>query len=349
MAYSAAMKPIRWGIVGCGDVCEVKSGPALQKAEGSELVSVCRRQADKAEDFAERHGVPKWTADAQALIDDSEVDAVYVATPPGSHLDFARRVAAAGKPCSMEKPMARTHAECVAMNEAFAETRQKLFVAYYRRRLPRFVAVNQWIEAGRLGRVTSVDLVFAADTMLKLDPDNPLWRVEAVHAGGGLFFDMGSHALDVLDMLLGPVREAEGAARRSLGGAGVEDRVSAHLAFDHGVTGTGLWDFASGDSADRVTIRGTRGGVSFAVFHHAKVTLRIDGQESLHEFPDPPHVHQPLVQAVVDELHGKEASPSTGASAARTSAVMDGLTRDYYGGREEGFWDRPGTWAPFNN
>ena len=106
---------IRWGIIGCGDVCEVKSGPGFQKAANSALVAVMRRDGGKAADYAKRHGVPRWYDDAEALIGDPEVDAVYVATPPGSHLEYALRVAAAGKPCYVEKPMARTHAECRRM------------------------------------------------------------------------------------------------------------------------------------------------------------------------------------------------------------------------------------------
>ena len=85
-------KPIRWGIIGCGDVTEVKSGPGLQKADGSQLVAVMRRDAEKARDYAKRHNVPRAYGDAQELIDDPEVDAVYVATPPGSHAEYAIRV-----------------------------------------------------------------------------------------------------------------------------------------------------------------------------------------------------------------------------------------------------------------
>src|SRR5689334_11228848 len=103
---------IRWGIVGCGNVTEVKSGPGFAKAEGSALVAVMRRNGSLAQDYAKRHNVPRWYDNVEALIYDREVDAVYVATPPGSHLEIAKQVAAAKKPCYMEKPMARSFAEC---------------------------------------------------------------------------------------------------------------------------------------------------------------------------------------------------------------------------------------------
>src|SRR5690349_8649652 len=137
---------IRWGILGCGDVTEVKSGPAFQKASNSALVAVMRRDGARAADYAKRHGVPRWHDDAEALIRDPEVDAVYVATPPGTHLELALRVAAAGKPCYVEKPMARSAGECARMIEAFERANQPLFVAYYRRALPRFVRAKELID-----------------------------------------------------------------------------------------------------------------------------------------------------------------------------------------------------------
>lgn len=329
------MEKFRWGIIGCGDVCEVKSGPALQKANGSELVAVCRRQADKAEDFAKRHRVPRWTSDPQAIIDDPEVDVVYVATPPGSHAQYAIQVAAAGKPCYVEKPMARSHQECVGMNQAFAEAGQKLFVAYYRRRLPRFVAIKQWMDDGQLGDINSFDIVYTSNAMAHIDQKKNSWRFNPAISGGGLFFDLGSHALDILDMLLGPVVEAKGRASGRVEGAVVEDRVSATFTHQGGAIGAGLWDFASNsDPMDRVVIRGSKGSVEFAIFQHQNVSLNVAGTESLHTFSDPPHVHQPLVQTIVDELHDKGTCPSTGVSAARTSLIMDRLTQNFYGGQK---------------
>src|SRR6184192_2580039 len=97
------MKTIRWGIIGCGDVTEVKSGPAFQKASNSALVAVMRRDAAKAADYAARHGVPRWYADARELIADADVDAVYVATPPSSHEEYAIMAAEAAKPIYVEK------------------------------------------------------------------------------------------------------------------------------------------------------------------------------------------------------------------------------------------------------
>src|SRR5512137_1764130 len=150
------MHAVRWGIVGCGNVTEVKSGPGFQKADGSSLVAVMRRDRRKAEEYARRHGVPRVHDTADALVRDSGVDAVYSATPPTSHCELAMQAAAAGKPCLVEKPMAMTHAECVRMNEAFRASGVPLFVAYYRRALPRFLEVRRELESGAIGPVTDV-------------------------------------------------------------------------------------------------------------------------------------------------------------------------------------------------
>ena len=194
---------MRWGIVGVGSVCEVKSGPALQKATGSSLVAVMRRDRAKAEDFAARHGVPIVHATADALIADRGVDAVYIATPPDSHAELALRVAAGGKPCLVEKPMARTHAETRAMVQAFERAGVPLWVAYYRRALPRFLLIRRLIAEQAIGRVTSMHVHLTrplATGHVLAD-----WRLVPEISGGGLFFDLASHAFDLLDFLAGPI------------------------------------------------------------------------------------------------------------------------------------------------
>ncbi|NCB07478.1 MAG: Gfo/Idh/MocA family oxidoreductase, partial [Bacteroidia bacterium] len=99
------MESVRWGIIGVGNVTEVKSGPAFYKTEHSKLVAVMRRDAEKAADYARRHGVEKWYSNATDLINDPEVDAVYIATPPDSHARYAMEAMRAGKPVYVEKPM----------------------------------------------------------------------------------------------------------------------------------------------------------------------------------------------------------------------------------------------------
>lgn len=138
-----AMKEIRWGIIGCGDVTEVKSGPAFQRADGSSLVAVMRRSGDLAKDYARRHGVARWYENAEALINDPGVDAIYIATPPAFHKEYTLLSAAAGKPVYVEKPMALNFEECQEMIQACRSARVPLFVAYYRRALARFLKIKR--------------------------------------------------------------------------------------------------------------------------------------------------------------------------------------------------------------
>ena len=315
------MERVRWGIIGCGDVTEVKSGPGFQKADGSALTAVMRRDRAKAEEFARRHGVPRAYAEAQALIDDAEVDAVYIATPPDAHESLARRVAAAGKPCLVEKPMARTHAECVRMNEAFAAAGVPLWVAYYRRALPRFLLLRDLVESGAAGRVTSVHV--QVTDRLASGEAAAAWRFDPARAGAGLFFDLASHGFDLIDFLFGPITHACGVPLNTGGTYAAEDVVAAAFRIGDGVAGTGIWNFNAETKTDRITITGSAGTIVSPVFADTDVTVSQGGVERAVPVRNPPHVHQPLIQTIVDELRGRGRSPSTGESGARASWVMD--------------------------
>lgn len=335
---------IRWGILGCGDVCEVKSGPGFQKAQGSELVAVMRRDRRLAEDFAQRHSVAAAYSDADALIADPQVTAVYIASPPGTHLELALKVAAAGKPAYVEKPMARTHAECLRMVEAFERAKQPLFVAYYRRALDRFVKAKQLIETGQLGAIRSVDVRFANDGQARLDPARLPWRVQAEHAGSGLFLDLASHTLDVLDYLFGPLQDVTGEASRHRTPGDVEDRVLLHFKTPTGARGSGYWNFASDVKEDVISIEGSSGLLRLSTFGDTPLELETSSASERFELPNPQHIQQPLIQTVVNSLLGLGECPSTGASGARTSEVMDRALLSYYGSRDDGFWKEPERW-----
>src|SRR2546426_1602181 len=200
------MKTIRWGISGCGDVTEVKSGPGFQKSNHSALVAVMRRQGELARDYAERHGVARWYDNAAALINDSEVDAVYIATPPSSHKEYTLMSAAAGKPVYVEKPMARNFEECRAMIGACGSASVPLFVAYYRRALTRFLKIKELVDARAIGDARFVNVTFYQPIASEdLDSQSLPWRLIRELAGGGRFVDLASPMLDFLDYVVGPV------------------------------------------------------------------------------------------------------------------------------------------------
>ena len=321
------MSTIRWGIIGCGNVTEVKSGPGFQKAEGSSLAAVMRRDRAKAEDYARRHGVPRAYDDADALIRDPGVDAVYVATPPSSHLDLALRVAAAGKPCLVEKPMAMTHTECVRMNEAFRSAGVPLYVAYYRRALPRFLEVRRQLDAGVIGPVTDVHIRIA-EPLAEGDAASG-WRFDPAIAGAGLFYDLASHCLDLVDFLLGPIDEAAGVAVNTGGAYAVEDVTAGSFRFARGMAGTGVWNFNADRPEDWMVFTGQHGHLHTPVFTDGDVIITRGSAREVLPLRNPPHVHQPLIQTIVDELRGRGRCESTGESGARASRVMDRLLDTY--------------------
>jgi predicted dehydrogenase len=317
---------IRWGILGCGNVCEVKSGPAFQKAEGSALVAVMRRDGDKARDFARRHGVPKAYDQAAELIRDPEVDAVYIATPPHLHAELARQTAAAGKPVYVEKPMARNHPECETMLAACEAARVQLFVAYYRRALPRFQKAKALLDEGAIGQIRHVYARFHRPVQASETVQPPPWRLVPEWAGGGLFVDLASHTLDLLDWMLGPIASARGHASNQAGLYPAEDTVTASWQHACGAHGGGSWCFTAADSTDLVEITGHRACLLFSTFAEMPLELRRPhaATEAFH-IPHPPHIQQPLIQTVVDSLLGRGTCPSTGETAARTNRVMDAI------------------------
>lgn len=316
---------IRWGIVGCGNVTEVKSGPGFQQAAGSELVAVMRRNGELAEDYARRHQVARWYDDADSLIGDPQVDAVYVATPPSSHKEYVLAAARAGKPVYVEKPMAMNAGECEEMIGACRKAGVPLFVAYYRRALPRFLKVKQLLSMGAIGEVRFVTTVH--NKRLTEDPGSLPWRVLPEVSGGGHFFDLASHTLDLLDFLLGPIRDASGRAGNQGKTYEAEDIVSGTYVFDSGVQGTGIWCFTAYQGGEVNEIVGSRGKLTFSTFGSEPIRLTTSDGIGDYSLEHPEHIQQPLIQTIVDELLGKGRCPSTGESALRTAKVMDELVK----------------------
>jgi predicted dehydrogenase len=319
---------VRWGIIGVGNVTERKSGPGFRQAERSELVAVMRRNGNLAADYARRNNVPRWYDDADDLINDPHVDAVYIATPPDSHREYVLRVAQAGKPVYVEKPMARTALECDDMVAACDEAGVGLFVAYYRRAMPRFLTIKELLDSGRIGQLRSVSIRNERPAEMD-DADHGGWRVRPEISGGGHFVDLGSHTLDVLDWLLGPVTHATGVATNRGGRYLAEDLVTGAFTFRSGVEGVGVWNYDSFRYQDQVEIIGTAGALSFSCF--ADEPLRLLTAHGVEQItaPYPETVQLPLIQTVVNALTGHGESPSNGHSARRTARVIDGLLSQY--------------------
>lgn len=320
------MNTIKWGFIGCGEVTEKKSGPAFSLVENSMVVAVMSRSEDKARSYAQRHGIKRWYTDPQALLDDSEVNAVYIATPPSTHATFAIMAMKSGKPVYVEKPMAANYEDCCRINRISLTTGMPCFVAYYRRYLEYFMRVKQLVSNGEIGNVINVQIRFAVPPRdLDYNSRNLPWRVQADIAGGGYFYDLAPHQIDLLQEMFGPVIEAEGYTANRGGLYETEDSVSACFRFSNGVPGSGSWCFVAHESAkeDCIQIIGDKGSISFSVFTYAPIKLHTERGDEEIRIDTPAYVQLPLIRNVVEHLQGKAICTCDCVSATPVNWVVD--------------------------
>jgi predicted dehydrogenase len=318
-------KTIRWGIIGCGNVTEVKSGPAYQKTDGFELSAVMRRDAIKCADYAQRHGIPKNYSDADSLINDPEIDAIYIATPPDSHKLYALKVALAGKPCCIEKPMAPSYEDSLAIYNAFKENEIPLFIAYYRRSLPRFNQIKKWLDANEIGGIRHISWQLSKPPSALDLSGNYNWRTDSKVAKGGYFDDLASHGLDLFVHLLGQMKAVSGFSSNQQGLYSAKDAITASWIHESGVTGTGNWNFGCETHQDKVEIFGRNGKIEFSIFDEKLLFLenKKGKIEILIEHPE--NVQLFHVENIREHLLGNKTHPSLGGSGLHTSWIMESI------------------------
>ncbi len=319
------METVRFGMIGAGSVTEKKSAPALQKVPGSSLEFVMRRDREKLEDYARRHGVSKFTARYEDILEDPDIDAVYIATPPDSHAFYTLEAARRGKAVYVEKPMARTVPEAEGMVRACREAGVPLFVAYYRRAQPRFLKARELIMDGSLGDVRSFQYLFACPVP-EDDPARP-WLLSREKAGGGLLYDIGSHMIDSIIFLLGEPEEVVGRSANLSRARDTEDLSSALMRFVSGVQGTVQLSFSAAQSIDRLWVSGSRGSLTLSIMGYEPLLWEHDGLTEPIDFPRPEHVQQPLIERVVNTLLGRDHLDATGASALQTQEILEAIDR----------------------
>ncbi|MGH1543535.1 MAG: Gfo/Idh/MocA family protein [Arenicella sp.] len=318
----SAKKMIRWGMIGCGSVAEKKSGPAYQQVEGFELSAVMRRNGELAQDYAHRHGVAISTSSADDIIGDNDIDAVYVATPPDSHVFYGLQVAEAGKICCIEKPLATNYEDALLVCNAFKQRGIALFVAYYRRSLPRFNKVKELLDKQWIGEVRHISWhLNKPASQVDLSKESN-WRTDRAVAQGGYFDDLASHGLDLFAYLLGEFLQVKGVAVNQQGLYNSSDAISACWVHKQGVTGAGSWNFGGFSRQDKVVVYGRDGEISFSVFDEPPIV--VDSQTMSREFfiENPEHIQLPHVAGMRDHLLGEFNHPSSGATALHTQWVM---------------------------
>lgn len=326
------MNQINWGIIGCGNVTEKKSGPAFNKVPNSRLVAVMRRDAEKAADYARRHQVPRWYSDATALINDPEVNAIYIATPPSSHELYTLEALAAGKPVYVEKPMCLDAAGARRMQEAAHRFQSKLVIAHYRRAQPQFLKIKSLLEQTFIGQVYLVKMDLLQnqrDIVLAGEAEN--WRLNPSISGGGLFHDLAPHQLDLMQFYFGEVAHASGIAWRQLSKNAAPDLVSGHILFKNGVVFNGNWCFSVGthEEMDICEIIGEHGLIRFSVFSQSLTVIK-NGEVTSHPFDPLPHVQQPMIDQVVAYFLGQRDNPASAEEATATMELLDTFTETIY-------------------
>jgi predicted dehydrogenase len=322
---------INWGIIGCGDVTELKSGPAFNKVKNSSLVAVMRRDAEKAKDYANRHGVPKWYADTHSLINDTDVNAIYIATPPSSHEEHTIDALNAGKPVYVEKPMAVNSASARNMMNAAKDKNVKLVVAHYRREQPFFKKIKQLLAENTIGDIRFARLEFYKKSLTKdeLQISKNTWRVDAAIAGGGLFHDLAPHQLDLMYYFFGEIDKAYGIALNQEGLYNADDIVAGNILFKNGVLMSGLWCFnvCEQEEKDNCEIVGSKGKLHFNVFGEPKITVTIEGKTETFLFDILQHVQQPMIEKTVDYFLDKGANPCSAEEGVKVMEMIEKFTQ----------------------
>ena len=321
------MKEIGWGFIGCGEVTEKKSGPAFNEVPGSHVVAVMSRNAEKAESYAKRHNIKKWYTDPLELINDPEINAIYIATPPSSHATFAIMAMKAGKPVYIEKPLAASYEDCARINRISELTGVPCFVAYYRRYLPYFQKVKQIIQSGAIGTPANVQIRFSVpprDLDYKSNGSLP-WRLQPDIAGGGYFYDLAPHQLDLIQDIFGVITRAHGYCSNMAKLYKAEDTISACFYFENGLPGSGSWCFVGHQSAkeDRIGVIGEKGMLSFSVYNYSPIQLVTSEGRSSIVVPNPPYVQLPIIRSVIEHLQGIGICECTSVSATPVNWVMD--------------------------
>lgn len=320
------MEIINWGIIGCGDVTEKKSGPAFNKVGNSRLLAVMRRDAVKASDYASRHQVPKWFTDPAQLINDPAINAIYIATPPSSHEQYTIQSIAAGKHVYVEKPMAMNAVSAQKMTNAANKENVKLVVAHYRREQPLFKKIKQLIDSNYIGEIKFVKLQYYKKAFSQEEMGVPknIWRLDSSISGGGLFHDIAPHQLDLMIYFFGGIQNANGLSVNKKN-PNADDVVAGNILFENGIVFNGVWCFCvdPNKEIDLCEIIGSDGSIIFPVFEHKMIKVSKKNKTYSFIFNPLEHVQEPMIKATVNYFLGRGPNPGSGENGIEVMRLLD--------------------------
>ena len=333
-------KIIRWGFLGCGKVVRTKSGDAFRNVPNSTIEVIRRRNLDAAKESAEYFGAPYWCDRIEELLA-SEIDAVYIATPPGLHYEQAMACLNAGKAVYLEKPFARNYTEAKQLTEAFEEAGVPLYIGHYRRALPRFLKIREMLKSNIIGDVTDIDF-YLNRIFSQKEADNS-WLYNPVLSGGGKYYDIAPHTVDIIQFLFGNITEVQGSARNLGVGCPLENVVEMTFVTEKGVNGKARFCCVADEKSDRMHVTGTKGTMEFSVHGKTDVIVKDENGTILEQFdlPDPKAVEESMVQSVVEDLLGISKCESKAKDVLVTYKIIDEVLNEFYGGRSDEFWNHP--------
>jgi predicted dehydrogenase len=295
------MDRVSFGLIGCGDIARKRVAPAIRELQNCELVAVNRAQTQLAEAFANEFGAKRWYADWRELLQDDEINAVYIATPVYLHVEQTIAAAEAGKHVLCEKPMALDVAECDRMIDACRRNNVRLGIAYYRHFYPVVRRVREILESGEIGKPVLAQI----NAFEWFDPPagHPReWLLKKEQSGGGPMFDFGCHRIEVLLDLFGKVSELKSTMTNDFFRREVEDVGVATLRFEQGVTATLTVAHSTREPQDTLDVFGSKGSLHVSVLNEG--TLRVFGErgERTELLPPATNIHQPLIEDFVQAV-----------------------------------------------
>ena len=337
------MEQIKWGLIGCGKVVENKSGPAFNTTNNSSICAVMRRELSKAKESAEKLGAKKYYDNVDDLLADDEINAVYIATPPGLHLEQAIKCCKAKKPTYIEKPFARNYNEALQITNMFEKAGVPLYVAHYRRALPKFIKIKEILQSGKIGEICEAD--FRLNRKYNYEEIHNTWLYNTELSGGGKFYDIAPHSIDIMVYLLGKFTQINGIATNNNKEYLVEDVVVMSFKTDMGIIGTANFNSLSLDKKDYMIIYGTKGKIEFSMHGNEAIIISTENGEEKIEIDNPKIIQESMIENVVNSLlTGKHLNTCSAKEALETYRIMDIVLEKYYNGRNDDFWNRPNTW-----
>lgn len=312
---------IRWGIVGCGDIVRKRVADAIQRQPDSQLLAACRRDQEKLNAFCQSRQIPRVYSDAYDLINDPDIDAVYLATPVSLHCEHAIAAARQGKHVLVEKPMAMSNIQCEAMVEAARKRNIKLGVAYYRRCYPSIARITALLETGQLGRPFAASAV-VSNGFGRSPASSQGWRGDPNIAGGGALMDIGSHRIDLFVKLFGDVESVRSCCDRLDATYGTENSSSVICKFTNGVQATLQCFFGPQPSLDQFRVVGFNGHIDIENLNADQMTITTAAGRCVESHAPDANLHAPLIQDFVEAMRDDRRPICDGSEGMITNQII---------------------------